>query len=388
MNPGHAMHVAADAAHADRLAIFFHPLFSDGGVERTNIILGKGLLERGYRVEFLTTRASDHYRREVAEAGIAMVELGTMRTLSSIPKVRRYLQRAARSAGKVYFISCQYYVNVVAMLLAISLWGKRGNIRFIASERNHFSEFQYRKGLKSRLLPMLVRRLYRFADVVVANSIETALDLQQFIGRPVHCSYNPAVNERLQTLRNEPLVEDWFLADQRRCVIAIGRLSAQKDFATLLGAFNIVRGSVDAKLVILGEGEQRPLLERRTRELRLAQHVYLPGFVRNPYKFLAHSSVFVLSSRYEGLPNALIEAVALGIPAVSTACKSGPREILLEGAGGYLVPVADEAQLAAAIITTLEHPTESRAKAAAALLAVDRFSEARATQIFAAVVNQ
>ena len=111
---------------------------------------------------------------------------------------------------------------------------------------------------------------------------------------------------------------------------------------------------------MLGKGRLRPALESQAKELRIAEHVDFPGFVRNPYAFMAKASLFVLSSRYEGLPTVLIEAMACGCPVVSTDCRFGPDEILEDGRWGELVPVGDAKALSEAMLRTLDtpHPSE------------------------------
>jgi len=109
--------------------------------------------------------------------------------------------------------------------------------------------------------------------------------------------------------------------------------------------------------MILGEGEERPKLESLVRELRLEEDVSLPGFIDNPFKYMKRAAVFVLSSRWEGLPNVLIQALACGTPVVSTDCPSGPAEILEGGKWGRLVPVGNVEELAEAIMATLNDPS-------------------------------
>ncbi len=129
----------------------------------------------------------------------------------------------------------------------------------------------------------------------------------------------------------------------------MGRLTRQKDFVTLIWAFARLRESRPARLVILGEGEERGALLALADALGIASDIDLPGFVNNPYAYLSRASLFVLSSRWEGLPGVLIEALACGTRVISTDCPSGPREILAEGTYGELVPVADPASLAEAM---------------------------------------
>ena len=355
------------------LAIFFHPNYSDGGVERTNLYLAKGLIASGYKVMFLTTTATDHFTDEIKESFIELKLLGPGSVSKHFFSIVKELRMASANYDHVCFIGCQYYVNIVLMSISLVFGGMLKNVIFINSERNHIDEFSYRRGIKNKLIPFLVKMSYRFADIVVANSDETASDLEKFIGRKVLSVHNPTINDRIELLRQEPLTERWFLDDTRPCILAIGRLSFQKDFLTLLRAFLQVRKIVDAKLVILGEGDDRAALEEFIRANDLLGTVYLPGFVANPYKFMQAGSLFVLSSRYEGLPNVLIEAIHLGLPCVSTCCKSGPREILLEGEGGRLVPVGDPERMAAAIIDTFNDPDTTKAMSAVAARGLHRF---------------
>jgi glycosyltransferase involved in cell wall biosynthesis len=138
-------------------------------------------------------------------------------------------------------------------------------------------------------------------------------------------------------------------------VLGVGRLTAQKAFGVLIEAFAHVRKSLPARLLILGEGEERPMLEAQVRKLELEQDVRLPGFVSNPYPYMAHAALFVLSSRWEGLPTVLVEAMSLQTPVIATDCPSGPREILRDGQYGQLVPVEDANALARAIQNSLAH---------------------------------
>jgi glycosyltransferase involved in cell wall biosynthesis len=137
-----------------------------------------------------------------------------------------------------------------------------------------------------------------------------------------------------------------------------------------------VRRMQPARLVILGEGEQRPDLERLARELDIAADVDLPGFQPNPYAFMARADVFVLSSRVEGMPLAIVEALACGCPVVSTDCPSGPAEVLEYGRYGRLVPVGDDAALAAALDATLRDPPDPAAlRHRAASFSVERATD-------------
>jgi len=167
---------------------------------------------------------------------------------------------------------------------------------------------------------------------------------------------NPVITPDLHALGASPLSHPWFAPGQPPVVVGIGRLERQKDFPTLIRAVARVRRSRPVRLLILGEGGKRPALEALVHELGLEEDVALPGFVENPYAYLARAQVFALSSIFEGLPTVLIEALALGTPVVATDCRTGPREILDDGRLGRLVAMAQPEALAAAIAETLDRP--------------------------------
>jgi len=166
--------------------------------------------------------------------------------------------------------------------------------------------------------------------------------------------------------------------------LGVGRLDPQKDFPTLIRAFARVRAQRPARLIVLGaEGHERHSkyvaeLKALPARLGIADDVDLPGFRHNPFAFMSRAAVFVLSSIYEGLGNVLIEALACGTPVVSTDCPSGPAEILEGGRFGALVPVGDDAAMAAAIAATLDRPPAAatlreRARMFSVERAVDRY---------------
>jgi glycosyltransferase involved in cell wall biosynthesis len=160
----------------------------------------------------------------------------------------------------------------------------------------------------------------------------------------------------VSALASEKLDHRWFEDNEDPVILGVGRLNEQKDFQTLLRAFANVLKKRHAYLVILGEGEERSSLEVLSEELNVAHRVHMPGFVRNPYKYMARSDVFVLSSKFEGFGNVIVEAMACGCPVVSTNCRSGPTEILENGKWGRLVPVEDPLRMSNAINESIASP--------------------------------
>ncbi|HUO88492.1 MAG TPA: glycosyltransferase, partial [Rhizomicrobium sp.] len=198
----------------------------------------------------------------------------------------------------------------------------------------------------------------------------------QFSPHKVSVVHNPVFDPDIAELARQEPLHPWLLAGDPPIILAAGRLHPQKGFDVLLRAFARVRAQIDCRLVILGEGAERASLAAMASDIGLAYDVDFPGFARNPFSLMARAAVFVLSSRWEGFPNALVEAMASGAPVVSTDCPSGPREILDHGRYGRLVPPGSAELLADAILAVLrERPdtTASRRRA-------EMFSVAAATR--------
>jgi glycosyltransferase involved in cell wall biosynthesis len=233
--------------------------------------------------------------------------------------------------------------------------------RVVVSERNALTQrsAELRTKRKRRAIPQLVRNYYPLADVVSAVSSGVAEDLARVLGRPAHeiaVTYNPVVGSELKAQAAIPTDHPWFEEGAPPVVLAAGALKPKKDFETLIRSFALLRNKREVRLMILGEGPQRQKLEGLVREFGLGKDVELSGFASNPFSHMARASAFVLSSRFEGLPGVLIQALACGCPVVSTDCPSGPREILMDGKLGPLVPIGSIKSLSLAIDAVLDHP--------------------------------
>jgi len=191
----------------------------------------------------------------------------------------------------------------------------------------------------------------------VADSVSAQLGLPK---EKVTTIYNPVISPEIDKLKTQNPEHPWFVDDGPPVILGVGRLLSQKDFPTLIRAFARVSERRPCRLIILGEGELRGQLEALVVELSLQNKVALPGWSDNPYSAMSRASLFVLSSNYEGLPGALIQALACGCSCVSTDCPSGPAEILQGGTIGPLVTVGDHAALADAMLCTLNNPPDKQ----------------------------
>lgn len=257
-------------------------------------------------------------------------------------------------------------VNVLTLLATSFL-----NVPVVVSERVDPTLYSI-----GRIWEQLRRWAYPLADRIV---VQTQGALSYFSsGLQPHVSIipNPVLlpNQREQIADNL-IVERFSSKDSTRSVIAMGRLTKQKGFDVLLQAFARLKDvRSEWTLIILGEGELRTELESLCGSLGLSNRVHLPGVVKNPYKVLVQADIFVMPSRFEGFPNALCEAMACGLPVISTDCLSGPREIIRDGVDGILVPNEDVEALAAAMERLMSNEAERKRLSTRAPEVLERYS--------------
>ncbi len=371
------------------LAIFI-PSLAGGGVAQVILRLVAGFAERGQMVDLVMCRAEGALSGRVPDCvrvielrrepewrsrlralwadlrGIEVILLPVLLPRCSAPPfpyLGDFVRYLKEEKPDVVF-AAKTHTNLVA------LWARRlagGDTRIVVSERTHLSRDLHSPKFKKwrwRFIVPVIHRVYSWADAIVAVSDGVAEDLARTARIPRHkvtTIYNPVFTRQLAEKVKLPVEDPWFAPGAPPVVLGAGRFVPQKDFPTLLRAFTRVRAKREARLIILGEGKDAT---RRDELLDLAKHLgiaddfALPGFVDNPFSYMAQASVFVLSSAWEGFANALAEAVSCGCAVVSTDCPSGPSEVLQNGTYGALVPVGDDAALAEAILATLDNPPD------------------------------
>jgi glycosyltransferase involved in cell wall biosynthesis len=331
-----------------RVAVYL-PSLVGGGAERTFLVLAEGLARRGWSVDLVVADPNGPLLPEVPR-NVRLIDLGASRVTASIVPLARYLRRSRPDA----VLTAMTHANLTA-ILAIAI--ARVQTRLVVTEHQHLSTLLAGPAARrERLFPSLIRLLYPRADEVVAVSEGVADDLARRGKLPrssIRVEKNPIRIQELRTLGAESPRHTWFRSGSPPVVLGVGRLTRQKDFGTLLRAFRRVRDRRQVRLMLLGEGEDRPSLETLVDELDLSEDVQIMGFVANPYPYYAAAGLLALSSLWEGLPTVLLEAMVFGLPIVSTDCPSGPAEILEGGRWGTLVPPEDPAALAEAIAAAL-----------------------------------
>ncbi len=314
------------------------------------VTLANAFAARGLCVDLVLAQAKGPYLEDISP-DVRIIDLGAPRVVLGIPALVRYLRQARPEA----MLSAMTHANVAALLVRrLAKWYGR----LVVSEHSTRSQVALMDhSVNGRLVRWLARRWYQQAESVVAVSRSAAHDLEQQLGwqeNRVVPIYNPFNVKRISKLAEEPISHPWFRKKGPPVLLSIGRLTEAKDLQVLLHAFAFLHAHQTLRLMILGEGQLRGKLEKLAHQLGVAQDVAMPGFVRNPYAYMRQCDVFVLSSRWEGLSNVLIEALIVGSRIVATDCPSGPREILEEGRWGTLVPVADPTALANAIEASLD----------------------------------
>lgn len=339
-----------------------------GGISRVMLNLLNALAAYPLQIDLLLNDTDIPELRELAPQ-IRIVPLGLDKSWRGILALGRYLNQIEPDA----VVAVRDRANR-RLLLAHRLAGSPARI-VMRVGINNSARFERHPALKRWRLVRRLRCAYRRNDLVIVNSNGVRDDVLRLTGlapEGVRVIPNTTVPINVDHLAAEAVDHPWFQNPTRPLILGVGRLMRAKDFQTLIRATAIVRREIDCRLVILGEGNQREALQRTAGAEGLADAFDLPGFVSNVYPYMARATLFVLSSAWEGLPNVLIEAMAVGLPVVATDCPSGPREILADGRYGALVPVGDAVEMARQIKATLRHqPSPSLLAEAAAPFQAD-----------------
>ena len=366
-----------------------------GGAERVTLTLAEGLIARGHRVDLLVARFVLDYpvpaglrlfrpwwcvgaaARRCQAQGVRLGRLGVAPTLAkdwrafnghglpTPPKQAVYahmVARYVRAHRPTVLLSATPFADAAALYAAALSQTRLPVVVNIHSVR-------FREGHRLRMS----RALYPQAAALVAVSRGVAEATARTLGLPdagVATIHNAVSSADVQRLSAAPVEHPWFAEGEMPVVLAVGRDAPQKDYPTLVEAFARVRGALPARLVVLGDLTDglRAKLLARARELDVADDVACLGFDANPFRYIRRAAVLALSSRQEGLPTVLVEALACGTPVVSTDAPHGPREILGDGAFGKLVQVGAPAALAEAIQGVLlgDHPSAATLRRRAA----------------------
>jgi len=328
---------------------FFAGTLSLGGIGKLTLNLTKEFINRGIEVDLFLLKSEGEYKDLIPEGARLFVAEGNnlIRTLKFIQYLRKEKPDVSISARQRQDLG-----NIVACLFTntrpiISVHTNVTSENQWLSKRNVFTDF-------------LTTILYKFPDKFIAVSKGVAEDLKFRTGvndGKIKTIYNPVYNDNVigQNVSINVEVEK-LINEKKQYLITAARFTVQKDLFTLIRSFSIVRKKMNLYLVILGDGPQRDEIEELIDELNLSRYVIFTGFVDNPENYINYACLYVMSSKWEGFGNVLVEALGVGTPVVSTDCPSGPSEILENGKYGELVPVENPEMMADAIIKTIKNP--------------------------------
>ncbi|MEI7707005.1 MAG: glycosyltransferase [Chlorobium sp.] len=325
------------------------PNLAGGGAERIHINLAHDWISRGLTVDFILMKKTGELL-SLLSPEISVIDLGVNNIRHVILPLATYLRK---SSPNVILVAMWPLTSV-----AVISWLLSGrNARIFLSDHEHLtSSYLKQNRVSSFKLKSSIRFLYPFANRVFAVSQGVKDDLCN-IGKlsrsKVNVIYNPVViSDVPQSIYSQSSDYLWG-ADCKHRILAVGRLTIQKDYKTLIKAFLLLPSHFKAKLVILGDGPSKNEILELILKYNLHDSVILKGFIQDTYSWFRSADLFVLSSLWEGFGNVIVEALECGLPVVSTNCLSGPAEILENGRYGKLVPVGDSIALASAMIESL-----------------------------------
>ncbi len=340
--------------------LFVIPTLGGGGAERVFLHILRHLDRKKFSPKVVLFEKKGELLSDLP-SDIEVIALkdteGVYKTYGTVfLKLTRRISKVFRTEKPDIVLSFMWYTNFVTLLGRML---SRVRCRVVISERYSLSP-SFEGKLVEFLRRMTIRLFYPRADNIIVNSKEMGrqiVKLSRVSVNKVTVIYNPVDTVRVLHLGKEKVDHPWF-HDGLPIIIGIGRLSRQKGFDYLIHAIRLlaVQGK-DCRLVLLGTGTEENNLKKLASDLGIAERVEILGFQQNPYLFLARSTVFVLSSLYEGFPNVLLEALALGTPSIATRCPTGPEELVTDGVNGILIPPADKHALASALEKLLSDNT-------------------------------
>ena len=327
----------------------FHPYSSIGGADLSISRLIKGLDAKKYDIDFICINKSK-INKYINNKKIKIIKIKSSRTLFTISKIRKHIKEDNnKNYEKYIFLSNQNFANVISFFILFNLsW-----VKHILIERNHMDEFKYinKNVIKNFFIRILMKFLYKRSDAVIGISKVLSNDLSKYINKKVITIYNPSYDKSIIRQSKEKII---FKKD-KKIILNVARLEKQKDQITLLKAFAIVSRSIDCKLVIIGFGTEEKKLIAFIKKNKLSQKIKILKKIQNPFPYFKIADLFVLTSKYEGFGNVLVEAGIFKKAIISSNCNSGPVEILKNGKGGDLFNVGDYRQLSRKIINRLNN---------------------------------
>ena len=329
--------------------IFYHPNFEDGGVEKINLLISAKLSKK-YNIFFLSHSFSNKFDKEIKKIGIKKILIPSTRAIFGFIEVVKIYKEIKPDL----IFSLQTHANVISLM--INKFFFSNNLKIICCER--ISKKRYESHLKGKIIILLAKLLYKYSKLVICNSKELSQEFKSISKNlnVIHI-YNPTLKSNFNLLSKKFVVKSRpFFEKKKPILFSLGRLDYNKNNLMLLKAYNKIKDKISCNIVLMGDGEQKEVLLDYAAKNNFKKNLFIYSFKKNPYPYLLKSDVLILTSRTEGLPNVLIEALALKKFVISTKCPTGPKEILLNGKVGFLVNDDDYNDLANKIKIYFQKP--------------------------------
>ena len=333
--------------------IIFHPYSRIGGADLSISRLINNLDSNKYSISLITFKNPEinFYLKKKIKIKI----LKSSRTILSIFEIRKIVKQEKRDKYlKIIFISNQNFANIISVLALTKInW-----IKLILIERNNPIELDFSKKLKDKLIKILIKFTYKYADKIISISKELSHDLKKICKKNVTTIYNAPIdfnkNISIDKKNKKKKLHNY------KIILNVARFEKQKNHFMLLESFKQIHNSIDVKLILIGYGSEEGSIIKFIKKNKLEKKILIIKNPKNIFEYYKIANLFVLTSIYEGFGNVLIEAGIFKLPIISTNCKSGPKEILNNGKFGDLVNIDDVETLSKLIIKNLKYPNKKK----------------------------
>ncbi len=327
--------------------IIYHPYSNLGGADISLKRLLDNLDTKIYSITFISLQKSI-IEKELKHK-IEFINLRCSRTIFSILKLRTFIRRFENSKKfrKIIIFSNQNFANIISFFSLIGI----NNIKKIFIDRNHLDELKYSKSIltkaKNFIIKYLIKFSYKYANLVIGISKKLSQDLSKFCNIRVITIYSPAYDVSIFS----KALKKVNLSKKFKYIINVSRFTPRKDHFTTINAFKLACDKIkNLKLILIGYGPEYFNIKNLIKNLKIDKKVIILKNENNPFPYIKNSELLVLSSKYEGMGNVLVESLMLNTPVISSNCNAGPSEVLLNGKGGDLFQVSNHTELSNKII--------------------------------------
>jgi len=348
---------------------FFHPYSGKGGADLSISRLINGLDSSIYDIDFISLNYPK-IKKKIFK-NIKYKKINSNRVLFSFGKVKKIISEDKNYEKKI-FISNQNFANVLSILFL----KKINNLKIVLFERNHINELTFYNNtvdfVKKNIIKLLIKFFYRYADLVITNSKISSKDLKSFSNASVKTIYNPCFFKLHKRKKDN---------NKKQIILNVARFVDQKDHLTLLKGFKNAKSNKKFILYLVGYGEKNDEIKFFIKKNNLF-NVKIFHNKHDLKEIYQKSNLFILTSKYEGFPNVIVEAASFRIPIISTNFKSGSSEILLNGKAGTIFKVGDHQKLSKLIDDFCSNKKKYLIKEKKCSVSLSRFSNLKIISLF------